>query len=204
MGSGADRGSPPRARPTARPAGGGDRAGQIEEVLALGVVKEESGGQRLQDLGGGARQRAALQARVVVDAHAGEQGDLLPPQAGHAPARPDDGQPHHLRRHPGAAGGEELLDLRSRIRGGRCDGVGLAHGARLRAGTGSRQDPDRSSQALPPGRALSAPSAQRSSPTRGLTSDGDRHVRTPPRVPKSRGQEGMGERRASSRARPFP
>src|SRR5690606_2390204 len=50
---------------------------------------------------------ALLQPDVVVDAHPGEGGELLPPQARRAPQAHADGQPHVLRPHPGPAGPQE-------------------------------------------------------------------------------------------------
>ena len=60
------------------------RAGEVEEVRALGVVELERASERLQHALGDAAQVAALQAGVVVDADAGQDGDLLAAQAGNA------------------------------------------------------------------------------------------------------------------------
>ena len=87
------------------------RAGEVEEVRALGVVELERAGQRLQHALGDAADVAALQAGVVRDADAGQDGDLLAAQPGNA-ATPVGVQPRLLGRDPGAAGGEELADLR--------------------------------------------------------------------------------------------
>jgi hypothetical protein len=67
--------------------GGRDRggAGQVEQVLPLGVVELECAGDRVEDAVGGPADVPAFQPRVVVHADAGERGDLFAPQAGHAP-----------------------------------------------------------------------------------------------------------------------
>jgi hypothetical protein len=53
----------------ARASGG---AGEVEEVGALGVVASQRVGECLEDAVGGAGGVAALQALVVLDAHAGQ------------------------------------------------------------------------------------------------------------------------------------
>ena len=81
---------------------------------ALGVVELERPSQCLQHALGGAAHVAAFQARVVRDAHAGQDGDLFAAQAGNATGAVGR-QPGLLGRDPGAAGGEELADLRLRL-----------------------------------------------------------------------------------------
>ena len=85
-------------------------AGQVEQVRALGVVELQRAGERVEHAVGDAAHVAALQARVVRDADAGQHGHLLAPQAGHA-ARPVGRQPGLLRADPPAARGQELADL---------------------------------------------------------------------------------------------
>ena len=65
------------------PAGLGG-AGEVEEVGALGVVELERPGQCLQHALGGAAHVSAFQARVVLDAHAGQDRDLFAAQSGNA------------------------------------------------------------------------------------------------------------------------
>ena len=85
-------------------------AGEIEEVGALGVVELESAGQCLEHAVGDPGRVTALQAGVVRDAHAGQDGDLLAAQSRNAAAAVRD-QPRLLRGDPAAAGGEEVADL---------------------------------------------------------------------------------------------
>ena len=79
---------------------------------ALGVVELKRASQCLQHALGGSAHVAALQPRVVRDADAGQDGDLLAAQPGNAAAAVRR-QPGLLGRDPGAAGGEELADLLS-------------------------------------------------------------------------------------------
>jgi hypothetical protein len=85
-------------------------AGEVEDVGALGVVELERPGQCLQDALGGAAHVSAFKARVVLDAHAGQHGDLFAAQPGNATSTVGR-QPGLLGREPGAAGGQELPDL---------------------------------------------------------------------------------------------
>ena len=78
-------------------------AGEVEEVGALGVVELERPGQRLQHALGGAAHVAALQARVVRDAHAGQHRDLFAAQSGDA-ASAVGRQPGLLGRDPARGG----------------------------------------------------------------------------------------------------
>jgi hypothetical protein len=79
------------------------------QVGSFRVVEVQGGGQRVEDRGGRARAAALFEARVVVDAHAGQPGEFLPPQPGHATAAgallP---QPRVVRAEPGARGTQEL------------------------------------------------------------------------------------------------
>jgi len=95
------------ARPRPGRLGG---AGEIEEMAALGVVELERPGQCLQHALGGAAHVSALQARVVRDAHAGQDRDLFAAQSGNATSTVGR-QPGLLGRDPGAAGGQELTDV---------------------------------------------------------------------------------------------
>jgi hypothetical protein len=69
------------------PAGGVGGAGQIEQVGPFGLVELQSPRQRVEDTLGYALEVAAFQARVVVDADAGHQGDFLAAQTAHPTAR---------------------------------------------------------------------------------------------------------------------
>jgi hypothetical protein len=55
-------------------------------MSAFGVVEVKHGGDCVQDAVGGAAGVPALEPGVVLDAHAGEAGDLLAAQPGHAAA----------------------------------------------------------------------------------------------------------------------
>ena len=97
----------PRALRGATGLGG---AGEVEEVGALGVVELKRAGERLEHELGDAADVAALQALVVLDADAGQRGDLLAPQPRHAPlavAR----QAGLLGRDLRPPGGQELGDV---------------------------------------------------------------------------------------------
>ena len=89
-------------------------AGEVEEVGALGVVELERAGQGLQHALRDAAHVAAFEAGVVRNAHAGQDGDLLAAESGHA-TRAVGAQPRLLRRDPRAAGGQELADLLLRV-----------------------------------------------------------------------------------------
>jgi hypothetical protein len=86
-------------------------AREIEEVSALGVVELECTRERLEDALRNAARVAALEARVVVDADPGEEGDFLPAKSGDASVPPEGAQTRLLRRDLGSPGGEELADL---------------------------------------------------------------------------------------------
>jgi hypothetical protein len=78
------------------------RACKIGQMRALGLVELQRAGQRLQHAVGHAVDVAALQPRVVVDAHPGEQRDLLAAQAGYPPLASVDGQARPVGRDPAA------------------------------------------------------------------------------------------------------
>ncbi len=77
---------------------------------ALGIVELERAGQPFQDELGDAAGVSAFQALVVLDADAGQRGDLLAAQAGH-PTLAVAGQAGLLGGDPRPAGGQELGDV---------------------------------------------------------------------------------------------
>jgi hypothetical protein len=79
-------------------------------VGALGLVKSQGVGERVQDAVGGASEVSTLQAVVVVDAEAGQQRDFFSAQPRHA-TLPEDRQARVVGCDAGAAGGEEVTDL---------------------------------------------------------------------------------------------
>jgi hypothetical protein len=83
----------------ARPPGG---AREVEQVRALGIVELQRSRERLEHAVRHAAGVAALQALVVLDADAGQRGDLLAAQPFHA-ARTIGWQPDLLWRDSGAA-----------------------------------------------------------------------------------------------------
>ena len=85
-------------------------AGEILQMLGLGLVEPQRAGQSVEDLRGDTGQLAALHAGVVVDAHPGQQRDLLAAQAGYAAVAAGD-HAGLLRGDPRATGAEELADL---------------------------------------------------------------------------------------------
>ena len=100
------------------------RAGEGEEVVALGVLEVQRVGERVEDALGGAAEAAALHAHVVVDRDAGEHGDLLAAQPCDPTVAAVRRQPGLLGRDPGAAGAEEVTDLRAQVHGGHAPTVG--------------------------------------------------------------------------------
>jgi hypothetical protein len=91
---------------------GGTR--EVDEVSALSVVELQRARQRLEHAGGCSGEVAALQACVVGDAHAGEDGDLFASQSGHA-AGAVIGQADVGGVELGSAGGQEIADLVARV-----------------------------------------------------------------------------------------
>jgi hypothetical protein len=53
-------------------------SGQIEQVRPLGVIELEGTGDGIQHAGRGSGEGASFEFRVVLDAHAGQRGDLAP------------------------------------------------------------------------------------------------------------------------------
>ena len=97
-------------------------------MRALGLVELKGPGQRFEHELGDAADLAALQAPVVVGAHAGQRRDLLATQAGHAP-RAEARQARLLGRDLRPAAGEELGDVAGGIHG-RAVAPGLAGAAK--------------------------------------------------------------------------
>src|SRR4051812_1194377 len=91
------------------------RAGQGEEVVAFGVLEVERVGEGVEDALGGATEAAALHPYVVVDRDPGQHGDLLAAQPGDPSVPSVRRQPRLLGRDPGAAGAEEVTDLRAKV-----------------------------------------------------------------------------------------
>jgi hypothetical protein len=58
--------------------------GEVEQVGSFGLVELEGSSDRVEDGGGGAGEGTTFQFGVVLDAHAGECGDLAATQAGNA------------------------------------------------------------------------------------------------------------------------
>ena len=76
----------------------------------FGVVELQGAGDRVEDGGGDAGDRAAFELGVVLDADPGEGGDLAAAQPGH-PAGADVGQARLLRGDLGSPRDQELADL---------------------------------------------------------------------------------------------
>ncbi len=92
-------------------------AGEVEQVGAFGLVELECAGDAFQHGVGGAGEVPAFHPDVVVDAHAGQQRDLLAAQPFDAAvAAAVGGQTGLLGSDPLASGDEELPDLRSVVR----------------------------------------------------------------------------------------
>ncbi len=85
-------------------------------MRALGLVEPQRAGDRVEHLRRDARDGAALDPRVVLDAHAGERRHLAAAQAADLAARAD-GDPHLLRADPLASRDEELAHLGPGIHG---------------------------------------------------------------------------------------
>ena len=76
----------------------------------FGVVELQGAGDRVEDRGGDAADRAAFELGVVLDADPGERGDLAAPQSRYA-AGADVGQAGLLRGDLGSPRDQELADL---------------------------------------------------------------------------------------------
>ena len=97
--------SPPRARRGVR------RPRQVEQVRLLRLVQLQGPGQGVQHAFRDSAQVAALEPGVVVDAHPGEQRDLLAAEPGDPPVAPVRGQAGLVGADPGPPGGQERPDL---------------------------------------------------------------------------------------------
>jgi hypothetical protein len=84
--------------------------GKAEQVGAFGVVELQSAGDRVQHRCGGARDRAAFEFGVVLDADPGQGGNLAASEAWH-PSFAVDGQPGFGRGDLGSPRDQELADL---------------------------------------------------------------------------------------------
>src|SRR5436190_7205125 len=94
-------------------------AREIEQMAVLCLVELQRARERLQHGLGHAAEAAALEARVVVDGHSGEERHLFPAQTGDAPRPgPVGAQPRLFGRDPGASAGQELADLAAGVHGG--------------------------------------------------------------------------------------
>ena len=88
-----------------RGAGGRARgAGQVEQVRPFRFVEPQGPGQRVQHALGHAWRVASLKPGVVLDADAGQDGDLSAAQAGHPPVAAVVRQARLLRGDPGPPG----------------------------------------------------------------------------------------------------
>ena len=111
----------------------------------FGLVELERPGEAFEDAVGDASGVPALEAGVVVDADAGEQGDLLAAQARDPAVAAVVGQAGLLRGDLGPAGGQELTEVgpvvhKSRLRAGMSDLGGPASTWNSRP---CRRSPDR-------------------------------------------------------------
>ena len=111
--------------------------GEVEQVGPFGVVELQGAGDRVEDGGGDAGDRAAFELGVVLDADPGQGGDLAAAQPGH-PAGADVGQPRLLRGDLGSPRDQELADLGTVVHA--VDGT--ADSARLGCPIGTRLDRD--------------------------------------------------------------
>ena len=85
-------------------------AGEVEQVVAFGLVELQRPGERFQDAGRGAGDLAPLEAGVVLDAQTCQGRDLAAPQSRNSSA-PGGRKPGLVQGDAGAAGGEELTHL---------------------------------------------------------------------------------------------
>jgi hypothetical protein len=104
--------------------------GQGKEVVALRIGQAQRPANGVQHGIGRVEAAAALQADVVVHAHPGELGDLLPAQARHAAGTRLRGQAGLFGGDPGPAGAQELPEFRIAPSAGRWP----AHGVQGRTG----------------------------------------------------------------------
>src|SRR6185312_5452111 len=94
--------------------GGSGRAGQVVQVVGLGLVEPERAGEGIENLDGDTGEVAALHSRVVLDTDPGEHGDLFPAQSGHATSTPAD-DARLVGGDPVPAGTQELRHLCSMV-----------------------------------------------------------------------------------------
>lgn len=90
--------------------GGWGGARGAVEVVALAFVETQGSGEGAEQLARGMRGAALFEAHDVVDAHPGEQSELLAPQARRA-ATGAGRQPGILGPHPVAPGAQHLREL---------------------------------------------------------------------------------------------
>src|ERR687897_2423447 len=95
------------------------RAGEVGEVDTLCLVELQRPRKRFEHGLGDTGEVAALEPRVVVDAHAGEERDLFPPEPGNAAVLPVPGKAGLVRGDPRAPGSQELADLAAGVHGTR-------------------------------------------------------------------------------------
>ena len=107
-------------------------AGQGEEVVALGVLEVQGARQGVEDALGRAREAAAFEAHVVVDRDPGEHRDLFATQTLDPAVPAVRRQPGLLGADPGAAGTEEVTDLRAQVDTGHASTLGRPAGCRPR------------------------------------------------------------------------
>jgi aryl-alcohol dehydrogenase-like predicted oxidoreductase len=117
----------PGRGPAAGVARGAGGAGQIEQVLPLGLAELQGPAERVEHALGHPGEIAALQLRVVLDADSGQVGDLAAAQARHTAVTAIDRHPGLLGGDLGPAGAEEGPDL-----------VAVVHASRLGAVPGTR------------------------------------------------------------------
>ena len=86
-------------------------AGQVEQVLTLGVVELQSTGERVQHAVGGSDEAAPFESDVVVRRDPGEHGDLFAAQPRDAAVAAVGGQPGLLRGDAGTPGRQKLAYL---------------------------------------------------------------------------------------------
>lgn len=89
----------------------GGAGGELAQVLVLLVVHAQGTGEGVEDGGAGAGLLAALHAHVVVDADAGQGGQLLAAQAGRAADAGADGETDVSGAGLGAAGAQVAAQL---------------------------------------------------------------------------------------------
>ena len=99
----------PGRGPAAGPARGAGGAGQIEQVLPLGLAELQGPAECVEHALGHPGEIAPLQLRVVLDADPGQVGDLTAAQARHPAVTAIDRHPRLLGGDLGPAGAEKAL-----------------------------------------------------------------------------------------------